>query len=461
VSARTCLSIVLAAGEGTRMRSSRPKVLHGIGGSSMLAHVLHAVHGSGATQIAVVMGPDADAVRTETARVVPNAEVFVQTERRGTAHAALSARGALARGFDDVVVVFGDTPLLGSGTLAALRATLAAGAGVAVLGFRPVSPSGYGRLIVQGGALVDIREEKDASEAERALGLCNGGVMALRGDAALRILEQIDDRNAKHEFYLTDAVKIAVGMGLPAVALETEEDEVRGINTKAQLADAEAVLQRRLRAAALDAGVTLVAPETVFLSADTKFGRDVVIEPNVVFGPGVVVEDEAVIHAFSHLEGAHVGKGASVGPFARLRPGTKLGPKVRIGNFVETKAADIEAGAKANHLAYIGDARVGEGANVGAGTIVCNYDGVAKHHTDIGKGAFIGSNSSLVAPVKIGDGAYVGTGSVVTDEVPADALAIARGRQVNKPQRAAELRARQTAAKASGKASQPKLTPAR
>ena len=449
---RTCLSIVLAAGEGTRMRSRYPKVLHGIGGSSMLAHVLRAVRESGAAKAAVVIGPDADAVRAETARLIPDAEIFVQTERRGTGHAVLSARAALASGFDDVLIVFGDTPLLRSDTLAAMRTVIGSGAAVAVLGFRPASPTGYGRLIMKGDILLDIREEKDASAEERQLYFCNGGVMALRGDVALEILEQIDDGNAKREFYLTDAVKIAAGMGLRAVALETEENEVRGINTKTQLAEAEAVLQRRLRAAALEAGVTMVAPETVFLAADTKLGRDVVIEPNVVFGPGVVVEDDAIIHAFSHLEGTHVGSGASVGPFARLRPGTRLGAMVRIGNFVETKAADIKAGAKANHLAYIGDARVGEGANVGAGAIVCNYDGAAKHHTDIGKGAFIGSNSSLVAPVKIGDGAYVGTGSVVTDDVPADALAIARGRQVNKPGQAAELRARQAAAKERGKA---------
>lgn len=461
MSVRTCLSIVLAAGEGTRMRSRHPKVLHGIGGRSLLAHVLAAVRGSGATRTAVVIGPDADPVRAEAVRVTPDAEIFVQAERRGTAHAALSAQAALARGADEVLIVFGDTPLLRSGTLTALRGAIAAGAAVAVLGFRPLNPTGYGRLIMQGDALIDIREEKDASDQERALDFCNGGVMALRGAVALKIIQMIDDRNAKREFYLTDAVKIAVGMGLRAVALETEEDEVRGINTKAQLAEAEAVLQRRLRSAALDAGVTMVAPETVFLSSDTKLGQDVVIEPNVVFGPGVVVEDDAVIHAFSHLEGAHVGKGASVGPFARLRPGTRLGAKVRIGNFVETKAADIEAGAKANHLAYIGDARVGEGANVGAGTIFCNYDGVSKHHTDIGKGAFIGSNSSLVAPVKIGEGAYVGTGSVVTLEVPADALAIARSRQVNKPGLAAELRSRKAAAKERAKSPEAKLTPAR
>ena len=264
--------------------------------------------------------------------------------------------------------------------------------------------------------------------------------MALAGEHALAILDRIDNKNAKGEFYLTDAVTIARDMGLNAVAIETSEDDVRGINTKAQLAEAEAVLQERLRKAALEAGVTLIAPQTVFLCVDTKFGRDVTIEPNVVFGPGVTVEDGAVIRAFSHLEGATVGRGARVGPYARLRPGAALGPDVHIGNFVEVKAATIEAGAKANHLAYIGDARVGAGANIGAGTITCNYDGIAKHKTDIGAGAFIGSNSSLVAPVKIGDGAYVGSGSVVTKNVPDDALAVARAEQSTKEGWAKRLR---------------------
>ena len=331
-----------------------------------------------------------------------------------------------------MLVIFGDTPLIGGETLARMRAALAAGAAVAVLGFKPADPTGYGRLITDRDGLVAIREEKDASAAERAITFCNGGLMALAGTHALAILDRIDDKNAKKEFYLTDAVAIARSMGLKAVALETTEDEVRGINTKAQLAETEAVLQQRLRGAALEAGVTMIAPETVFLSADTKLAADVTIEPYVVFGPGVVVEEGAVIHAFSHLEGAHVGPGASVGPYARLRPGTRLGAKTRIGNFVEVKAAEIEAGAKANHLSYIGDARVGAGANVGAGTITCNYDGKAKHKTDIGAGAFIGSNSALVAPVAIGDNAYVGSGSVITDNVPSGALAIGRGRQVIK-----------------------------
>ncbi|MBV8835997.1 MAG: bifunctional UDP-N-acetylglucosamine diphosphorylase/glucosamine-1-phosphate N-acetyltransferase GlmU [Alphaproteobacteria bacterium] len=431
MSKRSCLAIVLAAGEGTRMRSARPKVLHAVAGRSLLAHVLHAVRGAGMEACAVVVGPDCEPVAAEARAVIPKAEVFVQHERRGTAHAVLVARDAI-KGADDVIVIFGDTPLITVETLKRLRGAIDHHAAIAVLGFRAANPTGYGRLITNGHRLVAIREEKEASDIERRIDLCNGGLMALRGDCALDILDRIDDANGKREFYLTDAVTIADGMALEAVALETTENEVHGINTRAQLAQAEAMMQERLRAAALDAGVTMAAPQTVFLSADTRLGRDVTIEPNVVFGPGVVVEDNAVIHAFSHLEGAHVGKGASVGPFARLRPGAKLGAKSRIGNFVEVKAAEIGEGAKANHLAYIGDGAVGAGANIGAGTIFCNYDGKNKHRTQVGKHAFIGSNSALVAPVTVGDNAYVGSGSVITDNVPPGALAIGRGRQVIK-----------------------------
>ena len=437
---RTCLAIVLAAGEGTRMRSAKPKVLHSIGGRTLLEHVLTSATKAGGAEIAIVVGPDHAAVAAQALKLVPKAQIFEQSERRGTAHAVLTARAAIARGAEDILVMFADTPLVRPATLTQLRAALTDGAAVAVLGFMPVDPTGYGRLVMRGPELIAIREEKDATSEERDIGFCNGGLMALAGPHALSILDAIGNANAKGEYYLTDAVAIARDMGLKALAIETGEDEVRGINTKAQLAETEAVLQGRLRAAALEAGVTMVAPETVFLSADTKFGKDVTIEPNVVFGPGVIVEEGATIRAFSHLEGAHVGKGARVGPFARLRPGADLGPDVHIGNFVEVKQATIEAGAKANHLAYIGDARVGEGANVGAGTITCNYDGTNKHHTDIGKGAFIGSNSALVAPVKIGDGAYIGSGSVVTKDVPADALALARAEQANKEGWAKRLR---------------------
>ena len=439
---RTCLAIVLAAGEGTRMCSARPKVLHAIAGRSLLGHVLDAVFEAGGTVTAVVVGPGAEAVAAEAKRILPDADIFVQAERRGTAHAVLAAKAAIARAPDDVLVIFGDTPLIRPQTLTRIRKALADGAALVVLGFRAKDPTGYGRLVLEGSELVAIREEADASPAERAIGLCNGGLMAFAGPTALPILERIGNDNRKGEYYLTDAVAIARAMGCKTAVIETEEDDVRGINTNAQLAETGAVLQQRLRQAALDGGVTLVAPETVFLSSDTKFGRDVVVEPFVVFGPGVMVEDNAVIRSFSHLERAHVGKAAMVGPYARLRPGARLQEQVHIGNFVEVKEAVIEAGAKANHLSYIGDATVGAGTNVGAGTITCNYDGVAKHRTEIGKNAFIGSNSALVAPVKIGDGAYVGSGSVITHDVPAAALALARGRQVVKDGWARRLRQR-------------------
>jgi bifunctional UDP-N-acetylglucosamine pyrophosphorylase / glucosamine-1-phosphate N-acetyltransferase len=388
----------------------------------------------------VVVSPDAAAVATEAKCVLPQAETFVQAERRGTAHAVLAAKEAVVRGADDVIVVFGDTPLIRPQTLKEMRAALAAGAALVVLGFRAKDPTGYGRLVQERGELVAIREELDASPAERAIALCNGGLMAFSGASALAVLTRIGNDNRKGEYYLTDAVAIARAMRLRTAVIETEEDDVRGINTKAQLAETEAALQQRLRKAAMEAGVTLVAPDTVFLASDTKFGRDVTVEPFVVFGPGVTIEDGAVIRSFSHLDHAHVGKDALVGPYARLRPGARLGEAAHIGNFVEVKEAVIEAGAKANHLSYIGDATVGAGANVGAGTITCNYDGVAKHRTEIGKGAFIGSNSALVAPVKIGDGAYVGSGSVITHDVPADALALARGRQTVKEKWALRLR---------------------
>jgi len=332
---RTCLVVVLAAGEGTRMRSSRPKVLHAIGGRSLIAHVLSAV-GTTAGQTAVVVGPGQEAVVKAVKTLMPGAEFYVQRERRGTAHAVLAAKAALARGADDVVVAFADTPLITPQTITRLRGALAGGAAVAVLGFCPADPSGYGRLVVDAaGRPTAIREEQDASPAERSIRLCNSGLMALAGHTALAILEQIRDDNAKREFYLTDAVAVAYGMGLATVALETGADEVHGVNTQAQLAEADAILQRRLRAAAHEAGVTMVAPETVYLCADTKLGRDVTVEPYVVFGPGVTVEDGALIRSFSHLEGAHVERGARLGPFARLRRGANLEADVQAGHFAE------------------------------------------------------------------------------------------------------------------------------
>jgi len=432
---------VLAAGEGTRMRSSLPKVLHPVAGQSLLAHVMGAApHGTGAA-LAIVIGPDHTMVAEEVKRVRPDAATFIQRERLGTAHAVLAARNAIVGGADDLLVAFGDTPLISAATFERLRAPLKKGAALAVLGFRAADPTGYGRLLVEGDQLMAIREQADASPAERAITLCNAGVMAFDGR------DKIGNGNSKGEYYLTDAVSIVRDLGLEAVVIETSEDEVRGINTKTQLAEAEQVMQARLRKAALDAGVTLIAPETVYLAADTSFGSDVTIEPFVVIGPGVSIADGAVIHSFCHIVQASIGKKASVGPYARLRPGTSLGEGVRIGNFVETKAAAIEAGAKVNHLSYVGDAHVGANANIGAGTITCNYDGFSKHKTMIGKGAFVGTNSSLVAPVKIGDGAYIGSGSVITKDVPDDAMAVERSPQNNREGGAARYREMKTRGK--------------
>jgi bifunctional UDP-N-acetylglucosamine pyrophosphorylase / glucosamine-1-phosphate N-acetyltransferase len=445
---RTCLTIVLAAGEGTRMRSALPKVLHPVAGQSLLAHVLAAAPKGAGTALAVVVGPDHDAVANEVRRLRADATIFVQRERLGTAHAVLAAREAIARGADDLLVVFGDTPLISAATFARLRAPLQNGAALAVLGFRAADPTGYGRLLVEGGQLVAIREHADANPEERTIKLSNAGVMAFDGRKALQVIEKIGNANAKGEYYLPDAVAIVRQSGWEAVVIETTEDEVRGINTKTQLAEAEQVMQARLRKAALEAGVTLIAPDTVYLSADTTFGSDVTVEPFVVIGPGVSIGDGAVIHSFTHIVESSIGKKASIGPYARLRPKTSVGEGARIGNFVETKAATLEAGVKVNHLTYIGDAHIGAAANIGAGTITCNYDGFGKYKTTIGAGAFVGSNTSLVAPVKIGRGAYIGSGSVITKDVPDDALAVERSQQTNREGGAARYREMKTRAKA-------------
>ncbi|HEX8662854.1 MAG TPA: bifunctional UDP-N-acetylglucosamine diphosphorylase/glucosamine-1-phosphate N-acetyltransferase GlmU [Beijerinckiaceae bacterium] len=452
---RTCLAVVLAAGEGTRMKSARAKVLHEIAGRSMLGHVLAAMREAGATKVAVVVGPGREDVGAEARRFAPGAAVFTQEERRGTAHAVLAARAALEEGADDVVVAFADTPLVEAETFARLRAPLAQGAAVVVLGFEARDPTGYGRLVTDAGGLKAIREHRDATPAERAIVLCNGGLMALRGDRALALLEKVGCDNDQKEYYLTDLVEIARAAGERVEVVVAPEAEVQGINDRAQLAQVEAVVQERLRVKAMKAGVTLVAPETVFFSLDTEIAPDVTVEPYVVFGPGVAIESGAVIHAFSHLEGARVGQGASVGPYARLRPGAALGEKARVGNFVEVKNAALGAGAKANHLAYLGDASVGEGANVGAGTVTCNYDGFSKHRTEIGKGAFVGTNSSLVAPVSIGEGAYVASGSVITKDVPPDALAFGRARQDVKQGGGKALRDKLSARKLQAKSKEP------
>lgn len=427
---RKLLTIVLAAGKGTRMKSALPKVLHPVAGRSMLGHVLALADASETSALAVVIGPDMDNVRDAATSIVPSAQVFVQEKQQGTADAVLAAREAISQHDGDVIVLYADTPLIEAETIGRLRTALEDGAGVAVLGFDAVDPTGYGRLLTDNaGELAAIREEKDATDEERRVRLCNSGVMAFRGDGLLDRLGRIGCDNAKGEYYLTDMVATARADGQRAVVVSCREDEVLGVNARDQLAAAEAIFQRRARAAAMTNGVTLIAPDTVWFSFDTVLGRDVLVEPNVVFGPGVTVEEGVQIKANSVLEGATVGKNARIGPFARLRPGAVLGEATHIGNFVEVKNTQVGKGAKANHLAYLGDGQVGPGANIGAGTIFCNYDGFFKHKTIIGAGAFVGSNSSLVAPVKIGDGAYVGSGSVITKDVAADALALERSEQ--------------------------------
>ncbi|PTW60007.1 bifunctional UDP-N-acetylglucosamine pyrophosphorylase/glucosamine-1-phosphate N-acetyltransferase [Breoghania corrubedonensis] len=438
---RSCLAIILAAGLGTRMKSAMPKVMHAIGGHPMLGHVLETATRAGSDRIAVVIGPDMSPVESLVAATASSAVCFVQHERKGTAHAVLAARPALEAPVDDVIVLYGDTPLITAEAVETVRRALARGADIAVLGFEAADPSGYGRLLVEGGRLVAIREEKDATDSEREVSFCNSGIMGFRGALLPELLDAIGSDNAKGEFYLTDAVEIATGRGLTVVAETGPVEDVLGVNNRVQLAECEEIFQARMRRSAMLSGVTLVAPETVFFSYDTKLGADVVVEPNVVFGPGVSVSSGAVIHAFSHLEGAFVDEGASIGPYARLRPGAEIGQGAKIGNFVEVKKASVEAGAKVNHLSYIGDARVGAKANIGAGTITCNYDGYNKFFTDIGAGAFIGSNTALVAPVSIGDGALVAAGSVIVKDVPDDALAVARGQQVVKEGRAVSIRA--------------------
>ena len=443
MTARPWLSIILAAGLGTRMKSALPKVMHQIAGQPMVAHVAATAHAAESAGLAVVVGPEMESMSKALPDLTPSPAFFVQSERLGTAHAVLAARDAIA-GFDgDVVILYGDTPLIRPATITRLLGALADGAGVAVLGFEAADPTGYGRLVLDdGGTLRAIREDKDASPDERAIRLCNSGIMAFRAAHMLPILDRIGRANAKGEYYLTDAVEIARASGIGVVVETCAEQEVMGVNDRAQLAIAESIMQRRLRLAAMEHGATLIAPETVTFSYDTQLGRDVIVEPNVFFGPGVTVEDNVHIKANSYMERAHIRLGAIVGPFARLRPGADIGEDVHIGNFVEVKQATIEKGSKANHLTYIGDARVGPKVNIGAGTIVCNYDGFNKHFTDIGAGAFIGSNSALVAPVKIGEGAYVGTGSVITRDIEPNALALERNDLKQIPGWAARFRAR-------------------
>lgn len=430
------------------MKSALPKVMHRVGGDPMLGHVIRAAREAGADRMAVVVGPNAEAVAGFVGKAAPDASVHVQAERRGTAHAVRAAEAAFDPSPDDVLVLYGDTPLVTAATLGRLRAGLAT-ADLVVLGFTPDDAAGYGRLLMAGTQLTAIREVKDASPEERAVRLCNAGVMAFRGNL-LPMLAEIGTANAKGEYYLTDLVALANAAGKAVSVIEADADEVLGVNDRGELAAAEALFQRAVRRRAMAGGATLIAPETVFFSFDTRIGRDVTVEPNVFFGVGVTIADGVTVKGFSHFEGATIAAGAIVGPFSRLRPGAAIGEGAHVGNFVEVKNASLDAGAKANHLAYIGDAHVGAGANIGAGVITCNYDGVFKHHTEIGAGAFIGSNSALVAPVTIGDGAYVGTGSVVSQDVPAGDLAIARARQVNKPGYGAKLKAAKLAMKKGG-----------
>ena len=449
---RSLLTVILAAGKGTRMRSQTPKVLHRIAGRSMLGHVLALAKGVGGEKLAVVVGPGMDNVRAEALAAASGAAVFVQKNQLGTADAVLAAREAIAQHTGDLLVLFADTPLITQETVSALIGELDRGAQVAVLGFEARDPGSYGRLVTDAtGALIAIREAKDASPDELAIRLCNSGVMAFRLDQPLTVLEKIGNANAKGEFYLTDAIALVRDAGGRAGVVVCEEDEVLGVNSRRELSAAEAIWQRRARDRAMTDGATLIAPETVWFSFDTALGRDVLVEPNVFFGPGVTVGDEVEIKANSYLEGARVGDGARIGPYARLRPGAVLGRDVHIGNFVEVKNVALGDGAKANHLAYLGDGTVGAKANIGAGTIFCNYDGFFKHKTEIGEGAFVGSNSALVAPLKIGAGAYVGSGSVITKDVPAGALALERNEQDVRPGWAEKFRSMMARRKAAGR----------
>lgn len=440
--------IILAAGEGTRMLSDRPKVLHEIAGLPLYAHAIASGAAVDPERIVLVVGHGAEAVEADARDRFPEIAVALQAEQLGTAHATAQARAALEGATGDAVVLYGDTPFIRPETLEVMKAARAAGRDLVVLGFDARDPGLYGRLVMAGDSLEKIVEFKDASPEERAITLCNSGVVMAEVATLFDLVDTVGTDNAAGEYYLTDIVGIARAKGLTATAVTCPEAETMGINTRAELAEAERIFQHAARAAALTEGVTLVAPETVHFSHDTWIGRDAVVEPNVVFSPGVTVETGATIRAFSHLEGCHVSAGAIVGPYARLRPGAEIGNDARIGNFVEVKNAEIGEGAKVNHLTYIGDASVGDGANIGAGTVTCNYDGVFKHRTTIGARAFIGSDTMLVAPVTVGAGAMTASGSVITEDVPDGALAVARSRQVTKPGLATRLFDRLRALKA-------------
>jgi bifunctional UDP-N-acetylglucosamine pyrophosphorylase/glucosamine-1-phosphate N-acetyltransferase len=430
--------IILAAGKGTRMESDLPKVLHHLAGAPMLLHVMSSSATLEPERLVIIAGHGADAVGAVARDYSETAQVVLQSEQLGTGHAVSQAKSALADCTGDVIVLYGDTPFVRPETLQALLAARKT-ADIVVLGFQAANAGRYGRLVMQGSAVSRIVEYKDASEQERAITFCNSGVICAKADVLFSLLEAVGNDNASKEYYLTDIVQLANDRNLSVAAVHCDEAETMGINSRAELAQAEASFQSRTRMEMMALGVSLTAPETVYFAYDTVLGRDSQVEPNVVFGPGVTVENGARIRAFSHLEGCHISSGAVVGPYARLRPGTELAENVRIGNFVEIKNARIENGAKVNHLSYIGDANIGEASNIGAGTVTCNYDGVGKHHTEIGASVFIGSNTMLVAPVTVGDAAMTASGSVITKNVEPGALAIARSEQSNKPGLAVKL----------------------
>jgi bifunctional UDP-N-acetylglucosamine pyrophosphorylase/glucosamine-1-phosphate N-acetyltransferase len=430
--------IILAAGKGTRMEADLPKVLHQVGGAPILLHVLQTTVRIEPEHIIVVTGYGAEEVEVAAKAYDETIQVVLQQEQKGTAHAVLQAKAALTDARGDAIVLYGDTPFVRSETLLALSEARKS-ADIVVLGFEAADPKRYGRLVMQDDKLARIVEYKDANAAERAISLCNSGVLCADSDVLFSLLDAVDNKNASGEYYLTDIVQLANERNLTVTAVHCDEDETMGVNSRAELVQAEALFQTTARAEIMGLGVTLQAPDTVYLAFDTVIGRDTHIEPNVVFGTGVTIENNTRIRAFSHLEGCHISSGAVVGPYARLRPGTELAENVKVGNFVEVKNAQIEQGAKVNHLSYIGDASIGEASNIGAGTVTCNYDGVSKHHTEIGRSVFIGSNTMLVAPVKIGDGAMTASGSVVTKDVDPGALAVARAEQQNKPGLATKL----------------------
>jgi bifunctional UDP-N-acetylglucosamine pyrophosphorylase/glucosamine-1-phosphate N-acetyltransferase len=441
------LSIILAAGEGTRMRSATPKVLHQVGGLPMVGHVVRAALGAGSSRIAVVIGPGHDSVREAVSRMAPDVLFFEQTERKGTAHAASMGRDLYQDADGYVAVIYADHPTLRAQNFDDVVARLEDGMDAAILGFQPADPTGWGRFITDGDRLLAIREHKDASESERQIGLCNACILAFRASVFRELIDRVQNNNAQGEYYVTDLVELANAAGYKVGYAVAPEADVLPVNDRAQLANAEHTFQQVRRADFMKAGVTLKDPASVYFSWDTELGQDVTIEPHVVIGPGVKIGDGVTVRAFCHLEDVVVGTGSSVGPFTRIRGGAVLDEDVHLGNFVEVKNAALHSGVKAGHLSYLGDAEVGAGTNIGAGTITCNYDGVNKSKTTIGEQAFIGSNSSLVAPVTIGDRAYVGSGSVITGDVEADALALGRARQENKPGYAPRLRERAEAAK--------------